>query len=106
LHHKVKSHPDKVKLANLLTCLSCRGFWCSTCVDHFELLGKMSNVFCGPYELLSVVNEVAVGTIIADRPRTDPHERSLAHADPISDEWRRNDQEAKDASRELSVAIV
>ena len=30
--------------------------------------------------------EVAVGTIIADRPRTDPHERSLAHAALIADE--------------------
>jgi DNA-binding transcriptional LysR family regulator len=33
--------------------------------------------------------------------RTDRGERSLAHAAPILDEWRRSDQEAKDASREV-----
>ena len=33
--------------------------------------------------------------------RTDPHERSLAHAAPISDAWRRSGQGAKDASREV-----
>ena len=36
----------------------------------------------------NAVDEVAVGTIIADRPRTDPYERSLAHTALISDDWR------------------
>jgi len=40
-----------------------------------------------PYYLVQVVRivEVAVGTTIAGRPRTDPHERSLAHVALISD---------------------
>ncbi len=45
------------------------------------------------------VQRVAVGTIITDR--TDPHERSLAHAAPILDMWRRSGQGAKDASRKV-----
>jgi hypothetical protein len=38
--------------------------------------------------------EVAVGTIIADRPCSDPYERSLAHTALISDMWRRSGQPA------------
>ena len=39
-------------------------------------------------------------------PRTDPHERSLAHAALISDEWRRSGQEPKDEAHEERGAIV
>jgi len=51
-----------------------------------------------------VLAEVAVGTIISDR--TDPHGRSLAHAAPISDEWRRSGQGARDGAHEVEEAIV
>jgi hypothetical protein len=54
----------------------------------------------------SLVDEVPVGTIITDRPRTDLHERSLAHADLISDEWRRSDRRANDGAHEVEEAIV
>jgi hypothetical protein len=54
--------------------------------------------FSGSNRLLE---SVAVATIIPDRPRTDPDQRSLAHAAPILDKWRRSDQEATDASREV-----
>ena len=36
--------------------------------------------------MATAVSEVAVGTTIADRPRADRHERSLAHAALIADE--------------------
>ena len=38
--------------------------------------------------------------------RTDPHERSLAHAALISDEWRRSGQGARDEAHEEWGAIV
>ena len=33
--------------------------------------------------------------------RTDPHERSLAHAALISDEWRRSDRGARDGAHKV-----
>jgi hypothetical protein len=38
--------------------------------------------------------------------RTDPYERSLAHAALISDEWRRSGQGARDGANEVEEAIV
>ena len=38
--------------------------------------------------------------------RTDPHERSLAHAALISDEWRRSGRGAKDGAPEEWGATV
>jgi hypothetical protein len=70
-----------------------------------DLLGQSRDVgFC-----LSIpVDEVAAGTIIADRPRTDPHGRALAHAAPILDEWRRSGPgaRARDGAHEVEEAIA
>jgi hypothetical protein len=51
-------------------------------------------------------DEVAVGAIISDRP---PHRSARAlirHAAPISDEWRRSGQGARDGAHEVEEAIV
>src|SRR3984893_5557804 len=49
--------------------------------------------------------EIAVGTIIADRPRADPDGRSLAHPVLISDDWRQSDRQGKDGALAVEGAI-
>ncbi len=43
-------------------------------------------------------------TSLPDTPRTDPHERSLAHAALIADDWRRSDPGGRDGARAVEEA--